>query len=66
MVAWALMEESLGDIGRTRQLLEIAVATQAGNPEVWNVSVRADHITAGCRYVEIEIYRKDERTPAVL
>ena len=39
MVAWALMEESLGDIGRTRQLLEIAVATQAGNPEVWNVSV---------------------------
>ena len=38
MVAWALMEESLGDIGRTRQLLEIAVATQAGNPDVWNVS----------------------------
>lgn len=32
------MEEYLGDIGRARQLFEIATTTQADNAEIWNVS----------------------------
>lgn len=38
MVAWALMEDSLGDIGRARQLFEIAANTESANPNIWSVS----------------------------
>lgn len=38
MVAWALTEEYVGDIGRARQLFEIATTTQADNAEIWKAS----------------------------
>ncbi|CAM9338272.1 unnamed protein product [Sphacelaria rigidula] len=37
MVAWALMEEKLGDIGRARQLYEIAAHTEPSNPNIWEI-----------------------------
>lgn len=39
MVAWGLMEESLGDIGRARQLFEIAATTEPSNPNIWEVII---------------------------
>lgn len=44
MVAWALMEEELGVMPKARHLLEMAVTTEPGNPNVWEVTKCVLHV----------------------
>eukprot|EP00903_Cladosiphon_okamuranus_P012122 g11374.t1 len=57
MVAWALMEEYLGDIGRARQLFEIATTTQADNAEIWNVYEQVE-MRAGFPQEAMAVYQR--------